>query len=113
LVAAFFTTFYVFVHHAFIASVIVFIPDYIVYSENRGLHRHISLFAALRLATDTEASSACPSDTGTWLMMEPTLERPVLATPGCAFIHDAFPSLASSTQRLVFIGFDNILFCID
>jgi hypothetical protein len=47
LVAARFATFYVFFHHAFITSVIVFIPDYIVYSDNRGLHRHFSLFSAL------------------------------------------------------------------
>jgi hypothetical protein len=43
LVATGFAAFYVFVHHAFVASVIVFIPDYIVYSDNRGLHRHFSL----------------------------------------------------------------------
>jgi hypothetical protein len=47
LVAASFTTFYVFVHHAFVANVIVFIPDYVVYSNNRGLHRYFSLFVAL------------------------------------------------------------------
>jgi hypothetical protein len=45
--------------------------------------------------------------------MVPTLERPVLATPGHAFIPDAFPSLASSAQRLVFIGFKNVFFRID
>jgi hypothetical protein len=61
LVAAGFAAFYVFIHHAFVASVIVFIPDYIVYSDNHGLHRHFSLFATLRVATDTEASSASPS----------------------------------------------------
>jgi hypothetical protein len=59
----------------------VFIPDYIVYSNNHGLHRHISLYAALRTATVTEASSASPSDTGARFMIVPTLERPVLATP--------------------------------
>jgi hypothetical protein len=32
LVAADFAAFYVFVHHAFVANVIVVIPDYIVYS---------------------------------------------------------------------------------
>jgi hypothetical protein len=42
-----FAALYVFFHHAFVASVIVFIPDYIVYSDNRGLHQHFSLFAAL------------------------------------------------------------------
>jgi hypothetical protein len=47
LVAAGFATFNVFVHHAFIANIIVFIPDYIVYSNNHGLHQHFSLFAAL------------------------------------------------------------------
>jgi hypothetical protein len=47
LVAAVFAAFYVFVRHAFVANVIVFIPNYIVYSDNRGLHRHFSLFAAL------------------------------------------------------------------
>jgi hypothetical protein len=47
LVAASFAAFYVFIHHAFVSSVTVFIPDYIVYSDNHGLHRHISFFAAL------------------------------------------------------------------
>jgi hypothetical protein len=47
LVAAGFAAFYVFVHHAFVANIIVFILDYIVYSNNRGLHRHFSLFVAL------------------------------------------------------------------
>jgi hypothetical protein len=96
LVAVGFATFYVFVHHAFIANVIVFIPDYIVDSNNHGLHRHFSLFAALRLATDTEASSASPSDIGTGLIMVPTLGRPILVTPGRTFIPNAFSSLASS-----------------
>jgi hypothetical protein len=45
--------------------------------------------------------------------MVPTLGRPVLATPGRAFIPDTFPSLASSTQRLVFIGFNNVFIGID
>jgi hypothetical protein len=108
LVTASFAAFYVFVHHAFVVSVIIFIPDYIVYSDNRGLHRHFPLFADLRLATDMEASPASPSDIGARLMMFPTLGRPVLATPGHAFIPDAdaFPSLASSVQCLVFIGID-------
>jgi hypothetical protein len=88
--------FYVFIHHAFVASVVVFIPDYIVYFDNRGLHRHFSLFAALRLATDMNASSASPSDISARLMIVLTLGCPVLATPGSAFIPDAFPSLASS-----------------
>jgi hypothetical protein len=61
LVAAGFAAFYVFIHHAFVASAIVFIPDYIVYSDNHGLHWHFSLFAALRVATNMEASSASPS----------------------------------------------------
>jgi hypothetical protein len=113
LVAAGFAAFYVFIHHAFVANVIVFIPDYIIYSDNRGLHRHFSLFAALRLATDMEASSASPSDIGTRLIMVPTFGRSVLATPGRTFIPDALPILASSTQRLVFIGFDNIFFGTD
>jgi hypothetical protein len=43
-------------------------------------------------------------------MMVPTLGRPVLATPGRAFI---LGSLASSAQRLVFIDFDNIFVGID
>jgi hypothetical protein len=55
-----FIAFYIFVHHAFVANIIIFIPDYIVYSNNRGLYRHFSLFTALLLATDTEASSASP-----------------------------------------------------
>jgi hypothetical protein len=46
-------------------------------------------------------------------MMVPTLGCPVLATPGCAFVPDAFPGLASSAQHLVFIGFDNVFFGID
>jgi hypothetical protein len=46
-------------------------------------------------------------------MMVPTLGRPVLATPGRAFVPDAFPSLESSAQRLIFIGFDNVFFGID
>jgi hypothetical protein len=45
--------------------------------------------------------------------MVPTLGRPVLATPGRAFILDVFPSLASSAQCLVFIGFDNVFFGTD
>jgi hypothetical protein len=53
LVDASFVAFYVFICHAFVANVIVFIPDYMVYSDNRGLHRHFFLFAALRLTTDT------------------------------------------------------------
>jgi hypothetical protein len=96
-----------------VANVVIFIPDYIVYSDNHELHRHFSLFAAPRLATDTEASSASPSDIGARLIMVPTLEHPVLATPGRAFIPDAFPSLACFPQRLVFIGFDNVFFGID
>jgi hypothetical protein len=36
-----------------------------------------------------------------------------LATPGSAFVCDAFLSLASSAQRLIFIGFDNVFFDID
>jgi hypothetical protein len=64
-----FAAFYVFVHHAFIATIIVLIPDNIVYSDSHGLHRHFSLFAALRLAADMEASSASPSDIGARLMM--------------------------------------------
>jgi hypothetical protein len=95
LVAAGFTTFDDFVHHAFFTNVIIFIPDYIVYSDNRRLDWHFYLFAALRLATDTEASSASPSDIGARLIMVPTLGCPVLATPGRAFILDAFLSLAS------------------
>jgi hypothetical protein len=47
LVVAGFVAFYVFVHHALIASNIIFIPGYIIYSDNHGLHRHFSLFAAL------------------------------------------------------------------
>jgi hypothetical protein len=46
-------------------------------------------------------------------MMVPTLGRPILATPGCAVVPDAFLSLASSVQHLIFIGFDNIFFNID
>jgi hypothetical protein len=46
-------------------------------------------------------------------MMVPTLGRPVLATPVRVFVPDAFPSLASSVQRLIFIGFDNVFFSID
>jgi hypothetical protein len=46
-------------------------------------------------------------------MMVPTLGHPVLATPGHAFIPDAFPSLASSAQRLVYISFDNVFIGID
>jgi hypothetical protein len=46
-------------------------------------------------------------------MMVPTLGCPVLATPGCVFVPDTFPSLASSVQRLVFIGFNNVFFSID
>jgi hypothetical protein len=46
-------------------------------------------------------------------MMVPTLGRPVLATLGCAFVLDTFPSLASLVQRLVFIGLDNVFFGID
>jgi hypothetical protein len=68
LVAAGFAAFYVFIHHAFVVNVIVFIPDYIVYSDNRGLHRHFSLFATPRLAINTEASSATPSDIGARLI---------------------------------------------
>jgi hypothetical protein len=45
--------------------------------------------------------------------MVPALGRPVLATLGRAFIPDAFPSLASSAQRLIFIDFDNVFFGID
>jgi hypothetical protein len=45
--------------------------------------------------------------------MVPTLGRPILATPGHAFIPDALLSLASSAQRLVFIGFDNVFIGID
>jgi hypothetical protein len=108
-----FATFYFFVPHAFIASIIVFIPDYIVYSDNRGLHQHFSLFVTLQLATDTEASSANPSDVGARLIMVPTLGRRVLATPVRAFIADVFPILASSAQCLVFIGFDNVFIGID
>jgi hypothetical protein len=113
LVATSFAGFYVFVHHAFVASVIVFIPVYIVYSDNHGLHQHFSLFSALWLATDTEASSASPFDIGARLLMVPTFGRPVLATPGRAFFFDAFSSLASSTQHLIFIGFNNVFFGID
>jgi hypothetical protein len=47
LVVASFAAFYVFVHHAFVANIIFFIPDYIVYSDNRRLHHLFSLFAAL------------------------------------------------------------------
>jgi hypothetical protein len=50
---------------------------------------------------------------GARLMMVPTLGRLVLATPGRAFIPDAFSDLASSVQRLVFIGFDNVFIGID
>jgi hypothetical protein len=46
-------------------------------------------------------------------MMVPTLGRPVLATPGRAFIPDVLPSLASSAQRLIFIGFNNAFIGID
>jgi hypothetical protein len=45
--------------------------------------------------------------------MVPTLGRPVLATSGRAFIPDAFLSLASSAQRLNFIGFDIVFLGID
>jgi hypothetical protein len=113
LVAAGFTAFYDFIHHAYVANIIVFIPDYIVYSDNHGLHQHFFLFTALRLATDTEASSACPSDICARLMMVPTLGRSILATPGRAFIPDTFPSLASSSQRIVFIRFNNVFIGID
>jgi hypothetical protein len=113
LVVTSFAAFYVFIHHAFVASVMVFIHDYIVYSNNRGLHQHFSLFAALRLATDTEASSASPSDIGARLMMVPTVRRPVLATPVRAFIPDVFPSMTSLMQHLVFIDFDNVFIGID
>jgi hypothetical protein len=104
---------YVFVHHAFVANVIVFIPNYIIYSNNHGLHRHFSLFTALCLATDTEASSASPSDIDARLIMVPSLRCPVCAIPDRAFIPNAFPSLASSRQHLVFIGFDNAFFGTD
>jgi hypothetical protein len=56
--------FYVFFHHDFIANIIVFIPDYIVYFDNHELQRHLSLYAALRTAAVMEASSAGPSETG-------------------------------------------------
>jgi hypothetical protein len=46
-------------------------------------------------------------------MIVPTPGRPVLATPGHAFVPDAFPSLANSAKCLVFIGFDNVFFGID
>jgi hypothetical protein len=36
-----------------------------------------------------------------------------LATPGRSFVPDVFPSLASSAQCLVFIGFDNVFFGIN
>jgi hypothetical protein len=45
--------------------------------------------------------------------MVPTLGRPVLATPCRAFILDEFPSLASSAQCLLLIGFDNVFFGIN
>jgi hypothetical protein len=45
--------------------------------------------------------------------MVPTPGRPVLETPGRTFVLDAFPILTSSTQRLVFIGFNNVFFGID
>jgi hypothetical protein len=113
LAVAGFAAFYIFIHHAFVAGVIVLIPDYIVYSNNRGLHRHFSLFTTLRLATDMEASSVSPSHICARLMMVPTLRQPVLATLGHAFILDVFPSLASLAQRLVFIGFDNVFIGIN
>jgi hypothetical protein len=45
--------------------------------------------------------------------MVPALGHLVLATLGRAFIPDEFPSLASSAQCLIFIGFDNVFFGID
>jgi hypothetical protein len=94
------------VHHDFIASVII--PNYFVYSDNRRLHRHLSLFVALRTSTITTASYAGPSDIGTRFMMVSTLACLVLATPVHAFIPHAFSSLASSAQQLVFICFHNV-----
>jgi hypothetical protein len=47
LVTASYAAFYIFVWHAFVANFIVFIPDYIGYSDNCGLHQHFILFAAL------------------------------------------------------------------
>ena len=45
-------------------------------------------------------------------MMVPLYACSVLATPPRAFVPDAFPCLASSDRRLVFIGIDNVFFGI-
>jgi hypothetical protein len=47
LIIADFAAFYIFVHPAFVASIIVFISDYIIYSDNHGLHWHFSFFVTL------------------------------------------------------------------
>ena len=42
-------------------------------------------------------------------MMVPAPRTPGTGNTGSVFVPDAFPSLANSDRRLVFIGFDNVL----